>query len=258
MGPVAGRPTEVIFRTAISGNSLRLPAEQPSDDGAKELARRAAAIIEAAGCGSSGLGTRTSPREQASFMSTKWSSSRARQTNAMNVREFGRVIALVACSLVLALAILTGCGGSSGSSSTSPGSSGESSSDRWTAQEVIAHVEEEIPGLTLRFDPQREDAESSVLTSDDDSYGVFSIWVFKDDEVSWDWSVGKDEFPESGQQAWGPYEPYGKLLPNRGSQSLMKTYGENVTLRMIVSAREGQTPKIPGEFVLLDSALSSL
>jgi len=49
MGPVAGRPTEVIFRTAISGNSLRLPAEQPRDDGAKELARRAAAIIEAAG-----------------------------------------------------------------------------------------------------------------------------------------------------------------------------------------------------------------
>ena len=89
--------------------------------------------------------------------------------------------AAIACLFVVA-----GCGGSS-------------QTDRWTPQEVIKHIDEEI-GMQWRFVPDAEDESGSLLVSDDDSAGHFSVFVFKQGITAQDFEISNPEFRP--QERW--------------------------------------------------------
>jgi len=166
--------------------------------------------------------------------------------------------------LVLAALVIgvSACGGGDGDGEgggdSGPSETGSTEATTFTPQQVKAQLEREL-GLFVDFDPAREDADASVLTTNDESYGTFSIWVFKPGRAATDFLVGDVPVAPKGQTSWSDWEALDKkFLPGEGSYSVLKNYG-NVVLSYFVDAKEGKAPtEMPGGFLLLDQAFSKL
>ena len=176
----------------------------------------------------------------------------------------GRLARTLAAGLVACCAVwvLVACGGGDGDGeggdASEPSETGTAEATVFTPQQVKAQLEREL-GLFVRFDPEREDEDASLLTTGDISYGTFIIWVFKEGRSATDFLIEDVQVAPTGELSWSDWEALDKkLLPGEGSYSVLKNYG-NVVLTYFVDAKEGKAPvEMPGGFLLIDQALSKL
>ncbi len=123
---------------------------------------------------------------------------------------------------------------------------------------MIATVDKQAQ-IWLQFDPSREAKEVSVLQSDDGNAGNYNVWVFKRGYDPTSYDVGDVAVPDNGRIRWGRWHALdAQYLPGQGYYDVLKAYG-NIVLDYQVTARKtGHRPRLPGAFLLLDSALTTL
>ncbi|HZN10233.1 MAG TPA: hypothetical protein VFC61_01070 [Blastocatellia bacterium] len=176
------------------------------------------------------------------------------------MKKLGIVLAALA-ALVFMIAAVSACGGDGdgeGGDASEPSETGSAEATVFTPQQVKAQLDREL-GLFVRFDPEREDEDASLLTTGDISYGTFIIWVFKEGRSATDFLIEDVQVAPKGELSWSDWEALDKkLLPGEGSYSVLKNYG-NFVLAYFVDAKEGKAPaEMPEGFLLIDQALSKL